>query len=405
MQQQREEVIGEIRKKLVSVGCTEEAKMEKLSRRTVLGLAAAGLAGGALESRRIGANGLAKDRQKVPMLHVTDLFRPHMDPDDHWDLACVYALAYRGDADLKGVVIDHPPTGGTNRNPDIAAVAQMNLIWGLFVPVAVGSGHPLRSRGDVQPYTSATDHHGVKMILDTLEQSPRPVVINILGSSRDVAIAGKKAPDLFAAKCAAIYLNAGTSSPAMSPASKREYNVTLDTLAYAAIFDLPCPIYWMPCFETLDSRGEQSVQEYGTHYQFQQDRILPYLSKNVQNYFAYMFGKYTDHNWLHYLMGPGDQALLSKIGGMTRHMWCTAGFFHAAGYAVSIDGKLVPLDEETDPPIYTFDPIKIRCADNGATTWAPDADSKRRFIFHVREGDHYESAMTEAIKTLLMTLP
>lgn len=379
--------------------------MEELSRRTVLGLAAAGLAGGVLDSRCTRADELTKTKQKVPVLHVTDLFRPHMDPDDHWDLACVYTLAYRGDINLKGVLIDHPPTNSTDRNPDIMAVAQMNLICGLSVPVSIGSGHPMKSRNDAQPYASQTDHHGVRMILDSLEQSSHPVVINILGSSRDVAIAGNKDPDLFAAKCAAIYLNAGTSSPNMSPASKREYNATLDTFAYAAIFDFPCPIYWMPCFEEMESRREQSVREYGTHYEFQQDQILPHLSQNVQNYFTYMFGKYTDHNWLHYLSCPRDQALLSKVGSMTRHMWCTAGFFHAAGYTVSSGGTIMPCDEKSDRPIFTFDPIKIRCADNGVTKWTPDANSKHRFIFHVRDTDHYQPAMTAAMKSLLMTLP
>lgn len=379
--------------------------MEKLNRRTILGLAAAGLAGGALGSGRTRGNELTKTKQTVPVLHVTDLFRPHMDPDDHWDLACIYALAYRGDIDLKGVLIDHPPADSTDRNPDIMAVAQMNLICGLFVPVGVGSRHPLKSRDGSETYASRTDHQGVQMILNTLEQSPRPVVINILGSSRDVAMAGKKAPDLFAAKCAAIYLNAGTGSPNMSPASKREYNVKLDTFAYAAIFDLPCPVYWMPCFEEIESRRERSVQEYGTHYEFQQDQILPLLSRNVQNYFTYMFGKYTDHNWLHYVTGLGDGALLSEVGGMTRHMWCTAGFLHAAGYTVSGDGKIVPLDAKLDRPVFTFDPISVRCANNGLTTWTPDAQSERRFIFHVRDMDHYQSAMTEAMKSLLMTLP
>lgn len=379
--------------------------MEKLSRRKVLGIGVAGFAGGILDSRHAQGNELAKEKQKVSMLHVTDLFRPHMDPDDHWDLACVYALAYRSDADLKGIVIDHPPTGSTNRSPDIMAVAQMNLICDLFVPVGVGSGHPLKSGDNAHPYASRTDHHGVRMILNTLEHSSCPVVITILGSCRDVAMAGKKAPDLFTAKCAAIYLNAGTGSPNVSPGAKLEYNVTLDTPAYAAIFDLPCPVYWMPCFEEMDSRREQSVQEYGTHYQFQQDLILPHLSRKVQNYFTYMFGKYADHNWLHYLTGPVDQALLSKVAGMTRHMWCTAGFFHAAGYTVSIGGKIVPLDEKAGPPIFTFDPIRIKCADNGVTTWSPDVNSKQRFIFHVRDKNHYESAMTEAMKMLLMTLP
>jgi inosine-uridine nucleoside N-ribohydrolase len=312
---------------------------------------------------------------KIPVLHTTDLFRPHMDPDDHWDLACIYALAHRGDIDLKGILIDHPPR--KDRNPDTIAVTQMNLICGILAPAAVGSPHPLESRNDTQPNASSTDHHGVQMVLNILRESPQPVVINILGSSRDVAIAGKRNPDLFVAKCAAIYLNAGIGSPKMSLASKLEYNVTLDKFAYASIFDLPCPVYWMPCFEEMESRTKQVVREYGTHYRFRQDEILPHLSETVQNYFAYMFGRYTDHNWLHYLKGKNDKALLSKVGSTYRHMWCTGGFLHAAGHTVLRSGKIVSLDEKPNLP---------------------------RFIFHVRDSEKYQSAMTKAMKSLLMAL-
>jgi hypothetical protein len=382
----------------------KEGKMENLSRRAILRLGVAGLAAGVLESSGAQANKLIKKERRTPVLHVTDLFRPHNDPDDHWDLACVYALAHQGDIDLKGILIDYPPTSRSDRNPDIAAVAQMNLICGLCVPTGVGSPHRLTSRNDIQASASNTDLQGIRMITNVLKESPRPVVVNILGSSQDVAIAGKREPELFAAKCAAVYLNAGTGSPNMGSTSKLEYNVTLDKLAYAAIFDLPCPVYWMPCFEDMESR-ERSVREYGTHYKFRQDQILPYLSRNVQNYFAYMFGRYTDHNWLGYLNGPSDQALLSKVGAMNRSMWCTAGFFHAAGYMVCRDGKIAPLSEESDPAVFTFDPIRIRCEDNGVTKWTHDMNSKLRFILHVRDMDHYQSAMTTAMKSLLMTLP
>jgi len=379
--------------------------VENIDRRTVLGMTAAGLAGSFLCPRLAYGNELEKVKKKTPMLHVTDLFRPHMDPDDHWDLACVYALACRGDIDLKGVLIDHPPENADGRNPDIAAVAQMNLIAGTYASVAVGSGVPMKSRDDVQEKAWSADRQGVKMVLDVLRKSPEPVVINILGSSRDVAIAGKKEPNLFKNKCAAIYLNAGTGSPKMSPSSKLEYNVTLERYGFAAIFDLPCPVYWMPCFEEMESGGQQEVREYGTHYKFRQDKILPGLSEMVQNYFAYMFGKYTDHNWLGYLKGTKDEALLFKVGSMDRHMWCTAGFLHAAGYTVTRDGKIVPLNEKHSQPVFTFDAIKVECDDNGLTRWVGDDRSKDRFIFHVRDTDNYQSAMTGAMKSLLMALP
>jgi hypothetical protein len=368
-------------------------------------MTAAGLAGSFLGPGLASGKELEKSKKKTPVLHVTDLYRPHMDPDDHWDLACVYALAYHGDIELKGVLIDHPPENAGRRNPDIAAVAQMNLIAGTYVPVAIGSGLPMKSRDDVQEYAPATERYGVGMVLDVLQKSPEPVVINILGTSRDVAIAGKKEPELFKAKCAGIYLNAGTGSPKMGPASKLEYNVTLDKFAFAAVFDLPCPVYWMPCFEELGSGRQWEAREYGTYYNFRQDQILPHLSDKVQNYFAYMFGKNTDSNWLGYLKGKKDESLLTKAGNMYRNMWCTAGFLHAAGHTVTRGGQIAPLNEKHAEPVFTFSAVKVKCDDNGVTHWIGDDSSKDRFIFHVRDRDNYQSAMTAAMKSLLMSLP
>lgn len=379
--------------------------MEGLSRRKFVGLAAAGLAARVLHPGLAYGYSSKRKNLKTPMLHATDLYRPHMDPDDHWDLACVYALSLGGDTELKGVLIDYPPKDSEARAPDAIAIAQMNLICGTSVPMDVGSPHPMKSRNDVQPYASSIDHHGVQMILDVLRRSPEPVVINILGSSRDIAIAGKKDPGLFAAKCAGIYLNAGTGSQDRNLASKLEYNVQLDKSAYAAIFDLLCPVYWMPCFEEIESRQEQVVMEYGTHYKFRQDEILPYLSDMVQNYFAYMFGRYTDQNWLHYLKGTKDEELLTRFGSQDRHMWCTGGFLHEAGYTVSRYGDIIPIGEASNLPVFTFDPIKIRCDDSGITEWAYDKHSKNRFIFHVLDTDAYQSAITKALKSLLKRLP
>ncbi|MHC4569945.1 MAG: nucleoside hydrolase [Planctomycetota bacterium] len=383
----------------------EQSKMENLDRRQVLGMTAGVLATGVLDRTQTHAETGRRNTRRTPVLHATDLFRPHMDPDDHWDLACVYALAHRGDIDLKGILIDHPPRDSGGRNPDIAAVAQMNLIAGIAVPVAVGSPLPMKSRDDVQTYASPADHHGVRMVLDVLEKSPEPVVINILGSSRDIAIAGKKAPDLFASKCAATYLNAGTGSPAMNSESKLEYNVTLDRHAFAAVFDLPCPVYWMPCFEDMETRRQRPIREFGTHYKFRQSEVLPHLSEMVRNYFAYMFGRYTDHKWFEYLREPVDETLLSRFASMDRHMWCTGGFLHAAGYTVSRGGKIVPIEQGHDSSVFTFDPVRVTCSDDSITRWRRDDTSKKRFMFHVQDTDNYQSAMTRAMRSLLTALP
>jgi len=336
--------------------------------------------------------------RKSAVLHATDLFRPPNDPDDHWDLACVYALAHRGDIDLKGILIDYPPN---DSDPDVMAVAQMNFITGLAVPAIVGSPPPSKAHRDSEPPAGQSDD--ALMVLDALRQSPVPVVINIAGCCRDIAAAAKAAPRLFAEKCAAIYLNAGTGSSDKELASKLEYNVSLDPPAYASIFDLPCPLYWMPCFEQIQSPWV--VREYGTFYKFRQSEILPNLPDKMQNYFAYALGKVNNANWLQYLTGKKDDRLLAEFGGNYRNMWCTGGFLHAAGKTVSRSGDIVPLDKAGPSSVFTFDPIKVRCSDNGVTEWGTDDKSKDRYIFHVRDVENYESAMTAAMKSLLMSLP
>ena len=364
--------------------------------------------------RRSAQAALPIRRAPVAMLHVTDLFRPHGDPDDHWDLACVYALAHQGKADLKGILIDYPPAARRS-DPDTLGVAQMNYLTGLTVPVMVGSPRAMQSRNDTQAEATPLEDGGIRAMLRLLRESPRPVVINVLGSCCDVAVAGKREPKLFAKKCAAIYLNAGTGTPDKAKAARLEYNVALNRAAYAAIFDLPCPIYWMPCFEEIGPKGGglQEAMEFGTYYRFLQSDILPHLSARMKNFFALMYkhGRTEKRaeppgcDWLRSLLGPNDDALLARQGALYRNMWCTGGFLHAAGLTVSREGRVIPLTGSGSEAVFTFEPVRVRCSDNGVTEWAKDATSKDRFIFRVCHRDQYSAAMTAAMKSLLATLP
>ncbi len=349
------------------------------------------------------------------MVQVTDLFRPFADPDDHWDLACVFALAYRGEVELLAVMTDYPPR--TEFAPDVQAVAQMNYLTGLAVPVIVGSPKRVPPQEADRPENKAV-LGGMHALLEILRKSSLPVVINILGSSRDVALAGKLEPKLFAEKCAGIYLNAGSGTQDKTLAARLEYNVTLDPVSYGAIFELPCPVFWLPCFEVAPGPHDESfvAGPFGTYYKFEQKEILPRLSPRTQNYFAYVFRQALSEpanrketempqpNWLHYLEGSNDRELLARMGNLMRNMWCTGGFFHAAGLGVDSEGKLAPRGE-IDSPVFTFDPIEVHCSAEGITTWTPDPQGRNRFLFHVRDQSHYGAAMTAAMRTLLSTLP
>lgn len=339
---------------------------------------------------------------KRPVFHQTDIFHPHADPDDHWDLACNYALASRGDISLLGVMIDYPPWAG---DPAICAVAQMNFIAGLAVPAVVGSPLPMTSRTDAQPGADLPSHAAADALLDALRKSPEPVIINIVGSCRDIALAGLKDPALFSKKCAAIYLNAGTGSPDPEKSAVLEYNVQRNPASYAAIFDLPCPVYWMPCWDEVAwTVQERKVMEWSTHYRFQQSEILSHLSPVMQNYFLYALDRSVNQSWLRYLLDPVNPDLLEKYRSMERSMWSTAAFFHEAGYSVDGKGNIVPLERIGTSGVFAFEPVSVTCDDAGVTRWRIDSSSTNRFKFHVVDMNNYQTAMVTAMRSLLIPL-
>src|ERR1039457_420761 len=85
----------------------------------------------------------AEAARSVPVIYCTDLFHPHDDPDDHFDLATLYAMP---ELDIKGVVLDH----GRKQleRTGLIPVAQMNRIPGRNVPAVIGLADPLRSPDD-----------------------------------------------------------------------------------------------------------------------------------------------------------------------------------------------------------------------------------------------------------------
>jgi hypothetical protein len=390
--------------------------MTSISRRGFLEAALGGTAACWAAGLRAFPPGGADATPKAALIHATDLFRPHGDPDDHFDLATVYALAAQGRFELLAVMIDHPPAA-LGADPDVLAVAQMNRLTGLAVPVLTGTPKRLEpaeaSLPDNRPGAA-----GVMALLRILRGSTRPVMISVVGSCRDVALAGRLEPELFAARCAGVYLNAGSGTPDPAKAARLEYNVSLDPVSYAAIFDLPCPVYWLPCFEVAPGGGvPMAVGEFGTYFRFLQKDVLPRLSPRLRNYFAFMFKQGESDrahqsetgalrpDWLRYLEGPPEEPVLERQGAHFRNMWCTAGFLHAAGLTVTADGRIRERKDTAAAPVTTFDPVRVRCGANGITEWSPDPRSRNRFLFHVRDLAHYPAAMTAALGTLLGSLP
>jgi Inosine-uridine preferring nucleoside hydrolase len=392
--------------------------MSALSRRKFIGAAAGGAASLLATSckKPPGPEGAAAVSRPA-LIHATDLFRPHIDPDDHFDLATVFALAVQGRFELRAVMIDHPPSGA-EVDPDVQAVAQLARITGLAVPVLTGTPRRLDPAEASRPENREATT-GIRAILKLLRESPVPVMISIVGSCRDIALAGRLEPKLFAEKCAGIFLNAGSGTPDRVQAARLEYNVNLDPHSYAAIFDLSCPVYWLPCFEVAPGGGVPwAVAEYGTFYRFLQKDLFLRLGPRLRNYFLFMLKQgesEREHqteadalrpSWLRELEGPTDEALLERQSARWRNMWSTAGFFHAAGLAVTTAGAIVERagPAASGPPVFTLDPIRVRCGPDGVTEWSSDAASRDRFIIHIRDKERYPAAMTAALGDLLGSL-
>ena len=75
----------------------------------------------------------AEATRSVPVIYCTDLFHPHDDPDDHFDLATLYAMP---ELDIKGIVLDQGQK--QLERPGRIPVSQMNRITGRNVPAVIG---------------------------------------------------------------------------------------------------------------------------------------------------------------------------------------------------------------------------------------------------------------------------
>lgn len=337
------------------------------------------------------------------LVHQTDLFRPHNDPDDHWDLACVFALAKLGRAHLRGILIDSPPGPPVlmhKSDPDVGAVAQLSHLTGISAPIAVGSATMLSQRGDFAPRPAPS---GVAFLLDTLRQTPQGVYITAVGSARDIAEALVRDPDLFAQRCRGIYLNAGSGSPDPAAVKALEWNAKLDPLAFAEIFRAPCPLFWMPDLQDEAGAGDLEPREYATHYRFLQREILPHLPAPFRAYFGWMFTRQNTCNWLDALQMDFEPLLATKEQEH-RFMYSTAGFFDVAGLGVTVEGTLAPKVEPRQDWVYRFEPVDVTCSPAGVTTWRPARGPTNRHIFHVLNTGAYTVAMTSAMRQLLQAM-
>ncbi|MBQ1456131.1 MAG: hypothetical protein IIZ25_09830 [Thermoguttaceae bacterium] len=382
-----------------------EENHSHISRRHLLAAGCAALAGGSLRADdntqsgdQAAANGAAQADRVPLILHQTDLFRPHGDPDDHFDLATVFALALRGQAKIAGIVIDSPPPRRVG-DPDVAAIAQMNRLCGLCVPAAVGSGPLMSSITDSMPQLDRTDCGAIELILSALRGAPGRLHITCVGSASDIAVAALRDPELFAGRCAAIHLDAGSAHDNPDRPEQLEFNVSLNPIAYASLFSSPAPICWYPCWDTTES---WQCGPNGAFYKMSHRVALDGISKRLRNFFTFMLDRTESAKWLAALDADMDDRHWEEILTHNRGMWSTASILRAAGQTVTRDGDIVPEDAiDPNDTLYRMESIEVTCTSDGFTTWKHSEKKTNRQIFHILDLERYPLAMGHAVNTLL----
>jgi hypothetical protein len=312
---------------------------------------------------------LRSAKPSLPLIHCTDLFHPHGDPDDHFDLATLYGIP---GLDLKAVILDQGRLQA--KQPGTFPVSQLNHITGRKVPTASGLADKLRSPADSGLDQPSEFQKGVALILSTLRQSPAPVAITAVGSMRDVAAAFNREPDLFRRKVDKLLIFIGEASEPKFT----EYNVGLDPQAYVGLMRSGLPLYWVPCFDggLWQNRGHASF------WQAKHADLLRNAQPALLQYFIYALEKETADP-IAFLSTPIDPQRKERLLAGSRNLWCTAVF------------EFLVAPEKTGG-MFAFSEVEVQVGDDAVVHYGLAAGSKRVRRFEVRDLAHYPAQMTAA---------
>jgi hypothetical protein len=341
----------------------------------------------------------AEARLCVPVIYCTDLFHPHDDPDDHFDLATLFALP---ELDIKGIVLDQ----GRKQleRPGHIPVSQMNRITGRKVPAVIGLAAPLRSPDDKALDQPPEFQEGVTFIVRTLRCSPRPVHIATLGSVRDVVSAFNREPELFRTNVAMVLAFIGEASDAKF----QEYNVGLDPQAFVGLMRSGLPVCWVPCFDggLWQNRGHASF------WRASHRALLGEAAPEVTQYFIYALEKEASEP-LAFLSSPVEPERQARLFAATRNLWCGAALGVMSGREVVLDGRRwtsslpgssLATTRAVRKPLFGFSEVDVSVSNAGVVSYGKGPESHRMKRFEVVEPAQYEQGMVEATAGLLATL-
>jgi len=346
----------------------------------------------------------------LKLIDITDLYHPHQDVGDNFDLIMPYALP---DVDLLLVLLDctgkfrepyahHSewPDPYGPREPGIIPVTQLNYIFNRNVPFGISPLEPMRTPADKMLDIPGYQNQGVDMLLKTLEESDTPVDISVFGSLRSLAVAYNRNPQLLLQKVRMVHVSAGSPSP-----DYLEWNVLLDPNAFACILRSELPLTLYPC---LAGKGAFTPSEFCTYWELKDLGFIKKMDKRLQQYLCYAFNKTLRHDFLRAMDEEPNIAELDNFCGKQHNVWETAIWLEMTGRKLverADGGFRILLEDEVEATdkIFKTDvlPCKFTVHDTGACEFivCPGKETNK-FVYKIDDPHGQEKALNEALGVL-----
>lgn len=335
---------------------------------------------------------------RIPVIYSTDLFHPHDDPDDHFDLATLFALP---ELDVQAILLDQGDRQLTR--PGRVVLEQMFALTGRPAPYASGLAAKLASPDDDGRRQPPQFQAAIGLLLQVLREAAAPVTVIATGSARDVCAAFNREPNLCRQKIARLYLNMGNADD-----GGEEWNVQLDPQAFVGLMRSGLPIYWCPCFPI--QRGATNLV-YSSFWKFRQAEVLETAPRPLQNFFIYALqtvvpAELHPTNALAMDLRPWRHL----VWKMDRNMWCTASLLHAAGRQVHRTDNQWSCARRPPPraepaTLFTFIPARVEVDDHGKTRTQTAAASPNVHVLKLVAPGEYGPALRDCLKELCTQFP
>ncbi len=353
----------------------------------------------------------AAEPRRVPLIDCTDLYHPHQDVGDNFDLVAAYALP---EVDLRAVILDvtegyrhanarhadphfRDPVGP--RDPGYIPVIQLNYLFDRSVPAAVNPFAAMEGPGDKMLDAPAFQQSGIDLLLETLRRSAERVDIVSFGSARAVAVAYNREPDLLRSRVRRVHLCAGASS-----AEYMEWNVMLDPQAMVCLLrsDLPIDIY--PC-ATKD--GPFAYGPNNCFWKLPNLAFLGRLDPGLQSYFAFAFTRSTRMDFLRAMDEPPPAAVLDEIGRREHNVWETCVWLEVSNrrlarrpggpWRIAPAAEVWPNDEVLPNELL---PCRVKVDDRGLFSFELTDRPTNFRIYNRGDPEANEAALREALPGL-----